>query len=105
VAPKQTPSPPKSPQEVKERDLLEKIIARDRTHKQWFKHGLCFLLLLLLILASLFRGTKSVDSIIGITTCSAWDWVVLVAFVIISALVTFASIRSARSEQALKVKY
>jgi uncharacterized membrane protein YfcA len=105
VATESTPPPEMSEKEVSERDTLEKILQRDKTHKQWFKHGVCTILIILLLLASLFRGTKQVPSVVGIKTCSAWDWIVLGAFILISGLVTLVSIIKARREQALKIKY
>ena len=69
------------------------MIEREKTHKQWTKHGLCIIVLIALILVTLFRGSKRTESIIGLSKCSVGDWLTLLGFIVISFIVTYIAIK------------
>eukprot|EP00347_Sterkiella_histriomuscorum_P009932 403339320 len=84
---------------------LERILEKEKGHKQWDKHLTCLLIFSLLVSTNLLRGNKSLDSIIGIERCSLLDWMVLFTFYILCSSITFLGIRRVRKEQILKEKY
>jgi len=84
---------------------LDKLLASEKSHwLQWPKHLIAISLTLISLLISFMRGSKSTPSIVGVTKCSAWDWILLSIFCIImlgfSALGVYLNIK----EQKLKIK-
>ena len=51
---------------------------------------------------NLARGSKSMESIFGVKKCSSEDWLILAAYFIFSAVMTYLAIRIVKSEQSLK---
>jgi len=58
--------------------------------------------MIVLILITLFRGSDSTESIVGLEKCGAGDWCILGAFVIIALGITWIAIRIVKSEESLK---
>lgn len=56
-------------------------------------------------MVNLFRGGSSAPSIIGISKCSTWDWVLMAIFIVMCGILTVFAVHRARKEYALKVKY
>ncbi len=46
-----------------EEAILDQILKKEESHLQWFKHGLCMLVLALQVIVNLSRGSKSTKSI------------------------------------------
>ena len=69
------------------------------------KQGLCVVLLALLIFMNLCMGSASMDSIVGLESCSPGFWLIQVAFVVICVLATVLAVKKAQSDQSLKLKY
>jgi hypothetical protein len=78
----------------------------EETHKQWFKHSLCFIVLASLIIVNLLRGSKSNPSIIeGYTKCLWYDFTLCAIFLVACICVTYAAIKRVNYEQYYKIKY
>ena len=77
---------------TKDKTLLS-IEKWENTHFQYGKLAIFFFIFCSLILVSLFRGTKRSPSIVGITRCSAGDWIVFILFILaIIAVSIFSSV-------------
>ena len=61
--------------------------------------------MILSILMSLFMGSATIPSIIGIERCGSAYWGVQVGFILFCFLFTIIAIKLARQDQALKLKY
>ena len=57
------------------------------------------------MLVNLLRGSPKSDSIVGMNTCSAESWSLLVCFIILLLVITWYSVREVRKEMTLKSKY
>ena len=80
------------------------MLEKEKTHYQWVKHGICLSVLVANLLVTLFRGSKSSKSIIGIQTCSGLSWFFFALFIVFCAVITFVSIKIVNREQRLKIK-
>ena len=58
-----------------------------------------------LLFVNLFRGSKKFKSIFGIQHCSPADWSSLVVYLFICVGLSLYSVKIAKAEQALKIKY
>ena len=46
-------------EELKELMILDDILVTEESHGQWYKHGLCFFVLISQVCVNLIRGSKS----------------------------------------------
>ena len=69
------------------------------------KQGICALLLLCVILLNLLLPSADQTSPIGVKLCGWTYWVMVLSFVGVCALMTWASIKINSEEQKLKMKY
>jgi hypothetical protein len=85
----------KKQQEIDEkcREELAKLLKTEKTHRQWKKQAINFLIFGLLVFVNLFRGSKKSGSIFGVKTCSAADWSAFGVFILICALLIFYAVR------------
>lgn len=80
--------------EVEDKDKAEKqalaqaIHEAEKTHYRPKAHCISLVITIFLILIKVLRGSKNVDSIVGMETCSGADWGLLVAFVIFCAIMS-----------------
>lgn len=77
----------------------------EKGHGQWAKHGVNFLIFVLLLAMNLFRGSKKNPSMFGIEQCSAEDWTSIGIFCFICIFLTHKSVKRMQYEQKLKIKY
>lgn len=94
--------------EHKEEEMkqLEIILEREKTQKQWLKHGLCFLVLGTVLTVNLLRGSSAHKSPIqSFNKCDWIDWLIQVSYLIVVVLVTLFGVYINKKEQALKIKY
>lgn len=84
---------------------LKKLEKQEQGHGQWWKQCLCILLLASVIFMNLCMGSKHKESIIGITRCSVWYWLIQLVFVVECCIVTFFAVKWNNEEQKLKQKY
>ena len=89
----------------KELASLRFSIRSETSHGQWAKQGLCFLLLICLILMNLSMGSSSMPSIVGIEKCDPAYWAIQVFFMAICVVCTVVAVFLARRDQRLKLKY
>ena len=68
---------------VQQSPALLKILNMEKTHFQWSKLIIFFVVFIALVISSLLRGNKRLDSIIGIETCSWGDWLIYGLFVLL----------------------
>ena len=78
---------------------------RETGHAQWLKQIICIVLIVTLIGMNLLMGSTTRESVVGISKCSIWWWLVQLAFIIICILLTIVSVAVAKSETALKKKF
>jgi uncharacterized membrane protein YfcA len=57
-----------------------------------------------MILVTLFRGSKSVASIIGIDRCSTEDWTIMLLYLVALCIILYFSLRYVKKEQDLKMR-
>ena len=81
-----------------DREQLKRLIEKEKTHKQWDKHSMCTVCLFSMVIVTLMRGSKSVDSIVGIERCSVADWSILVLYLIICGTVLMIALREVLRE-------
>lgn len=108
-----SPKPPKSSSQAKQTVLgqqsgwhgtpeeqakLKKIIEMEKTNFQWHAHIKCFLCLVAMVMVTLLRGSKNLESIVGIKRCSGPDWVVLCLFIISCSGILYAGLRDVKAE-------
>eukprot|EP00347_Sterkiella_histriomuscorum_P016420 403353250 len=88
------------------RDLIkvDKLLAREKTHYQWDKQGICAIVLIVEVLVSLFRGSKKTKSIIDIQTCSVWDWLCFAFFIVFCFFMSMVAVNNLKKQQQLKMK-
>ena len=89
----------------KEISQIEAIIMRETGHAQWLKQIICIVLIVMLIGMNLMMGSTTRESVVGISKCSIWWWLVQLAFIVICVLLTIVSVVVAKSETALKKKF
>jgi hypothetical protein len=81
-----------------DREQLKRLIEKEKTHKQWDKHSMCTICLSSMVIVTLMRGSKSVDSIVGIERCSVADWSILILYLIICGTVLMIALREVLKE-------
>ena len=59
----------------------------------------------MLIGMNLIMGSTTRESIVGVSKCSAWWWLIQAAFILICVLLTLVSVYVAKKETALKKKF
>lgn len=59
-----------------ESPMLKKIIKTEKTHWQWTKLFIFFLVFVVLESSSILRGSRRAPSLVGIKTCSWIDWTI-----------------------------
>eukprot|EP00347_Sterkiella_histriomuscorum_P009630 403340471 len=91
--------------EENEQIVLIQILEKEKTHRQWDKHAVCFACLIGLVTVNLLRGSKKFPSIIGLQKCGILDWTILALFLIMCACICIFSVRKVVKEQGLKAKY
>lgn len=80
------------------------MLEAERSHKQWRKHGLCFVVLISLILVTFLRGNSKAPSVVGIKRCSPLDWIIQLLYIGVCLICTSLAIKIVKKEQALKTK-
>ena len=96
------PQPVEAPEEDKNTEMLDKIIAKESTNLQWAKLILNFLMLTILIVVLVLRGPGKEPSIIGVKACEGPDFLFLLLIVVSAALLTFIAIKNVGEEYADK---
>lgn len=92
--------------ELKELIILDDILVTEESHGQWYKHGLCFFVLISQVCVNLIRGSKSSPSLIpGYGKCLWYDWSICGFYIMICMSVTFLAIKRVNYEQFYKIKY
>ena len=62
------------------------------------------MLAIIAIAVNLIRGTPKFDSVVGLSTCEAASWLILIGFVIICIALTTYNVRTIFKQVALKDK-
>lgn len=91
----------KSHEEHQEYLKLSAIVQQESTHFQWWKQGLCLLMLVSITMLNLLMK----GMFLGIRSCSGWYWGIQVIFVFECVLVTWLAVRLNNADQVLKRKY
>jgi uncharacterized membrane protein YfcA len=87
---------------------LDAILIQEESHLQWFKHGLCAIVLFAQVAVNVSRGSKTTPSLfsgIGYAKCTWYDFTLCGLFLILCAIFTMLAIRRVNYEQYYKVKY
>lgn len=86
--------------EEKEMKILNAILKNEETHGQWFKHGLCFFVLMSQVTVNVTRGSKSTASIFGsgFLKCTWYDFTICGAYILICLMATILAIRRVNYE-------
>lgn len=71
---------------------LNAIIVSESTHCQWKKIIMNFAIIVVLLLVSIFRGSKSKVSVVGVKRCADWDWGLFGILMAAGVILTIASI-------------
>jgi len=74
-------------------------------HWQWRKTPFMLFSLVWVILISLLRGSKRVESQIGVETCGVVDWSLFSLFILVCLCLTFFIAKLLRQERELKLKH
>lgn len=77
----------------------------ERTNFQWLKLFLFFLTLVLTVGSSVLRGSKRMDSIVGIERCSWPDWTIYAIYFLLVAGITLFSAVYLKALYLRKVKH
>ena len=95
------------PNEIREKEIqiLDAIIKKEETHRQWFKHGLCAVTLSAQILHNLIRDQIFPFKWEGQQKCGALQWSISAIYVLFCILMTCLAIRKVNYEQYFKIKY
>lgn len=72
---------------------MRKLLKKEQGHTQYFKQFLNIFILALIILVSLLRGGSDTTSIIGIETCSSYDWIIISSYVFICIVITVIAVK------------
>lgn len=72
---------------------------------QWSIQLQTIMLTTLSMVVNLLRGSPKNESIVGMDTCGASSWSILIAFIILCLVVTWVNVRSVRREVAVKKKH
>ena len=91
----------KSQEEHQEYLKLSAVVQQESTHFQWWKQGLCFLMLVSITMLNLLMK----GAFLGIKSCSFWYWGIQVIFLFECVLVTWLAVRLNSADQRLKAKY
>lgn len=90
---------------VEEIEQLEQILSNEKSHaKQWKKHLLAIITIVLSLVVNLLRGAKGEESFLEIEKCGLIDWSIFFAFVFVALCLSYVGIRTVRTEQSLKQK-
>lgn len=84
-----------------EEAILNEILKKEESHLQWFKHGLCMIVLMLQVIVNLARGSKSTKSIfsgLGYKKCTWYDFSISAFYLIVCMVVTMIAIRKVNYE-------
>jgi hypothetical protein len=73
--------------------MVEAMLKKEKTHAQWDKHAICFVVLGSQIIINVFRGSKANPSVIGVEHCGVVDWLLFSLYLIICVLASIYSIR------------
>ena len=74
----------------------------EKTHVRPKAHLISLFIALLLVLIKILRGSKNVESIVGMETCSGADWGTFAAFIVICSLLSWYTLNTYQYEQSLK---
>lgn len=91
----------KSSEEHQDYLKLSAIVQQESTHFQWWKQGLCLLMLVSITMLNLLMK----GMFLGIKSCSFWYWGIQVIFLIECVLVTWLAVKLNKADQLLKRKY
>jgi len=81
------------------------LLDAENSHfKQWFKHLMALITILLSITVTLLRGSKKSPSILKLQKCGIEDQLILSIFVILMMSLTVYGLVINRREQELKVR-
>ena len=84
-----------------EEAILNAILKKEESHLQWFKHGLCMLVLFLQVIVNLSRGSKTTRSIfsgLGYEKCTWYDFSISAFYLIVCMVVTMVAIKKVNYE-------
>ena len=70
----------------------------EKTHVRPKAHLISLSIALLLVLMKVLRGSKNVESLIGMETCSSADWGTFAAFTVICSLLSWYTLNSYQYE-------
>lgn len=80
------------------------IYESEKTHFQWKKQGLNFMTFAMLLLVTIFRGSKKVPSDF-VEPCSFWDWTSVALYCVVMVVLCGYAVKTVQWEQNMKMQY
>ncbi|TNV83676.1 hypothetical protein FGO68_gene15415 [Halteria grandinella] len=92
--------------EKSEKDLaiLDQILHKEKSHLQWSKHLVCFVVLIAQVIVNLIR-TQNAFKPSFFEKCQTYDFILASIYICICTLVTAYALRRNNYEQELKIKH
>ena len=92
------PSSPGSLTPEEQNELIQMLEAEKSHFKQWRKHLMAILIILISLTVNFLRGSRRTPSIVGITKCGTLDWTIFLSFIVIALLLSYVGVRINKRE-------